>query len=86
MNDIRSLVEQSPQNIENINLKTADSALRKRLWHELALMQTVSITSSSSMNIEVSAVNTGKGSGHCTSMQSIRSYHERGYGNRRQFK
>ena len=60
VNDIRSLVEQSPQNIENINLKTADSALRKRLWHELALMQTVSITSSSSMNIEVSAVNTGK--------------------------
>ena len=60
MNDIRSLVEQSPQNIENINLKTADSALRKRLWHKLALMQTVSITSSSSMNIEVSAVNTGK--------------------------
>ena len=60
VNDIRSLVEQSPQNIENINLKTADSALRKRLWHKLALMQTVSITSSSSMNIEVSAVNTGK--------------------------
>ncbi len=60
VNDIRSLIEQSPQNIENINLKTADSALRERLWNQLALMQTVSITSSSSMNIEVSAVNTGK--------------------------
>ena len=60
VNDIRSHIEQSPQNIENINLKTADSTLRKRLWDELALMQTVSITSSSSMNIEVSAVNTGK--------------------------
>ncbi|MFR1213451.1 MAG: hypothetical protein ACLSCV_00525 [Acutalibacteraceae bacterium] len=33
VNDIRSLIEQSPQNIENINLKTADSALRKRLWN-----------------------------------------------------
>jgi len=29
VNDIRSLVEQSPQNIENINLKTADSACGK---------------------------------------------------------
>lgn len=60
VDDIRSFIGQSPQNIENINLKTADCALRKRLWHELTLMQTVSITSSSSMNIEVSAVNTGK--------------------------
>lgn len=60
VNDIRSLIEQSPQNIENINLKTADRALRERLWNQLALMQTVSITASSSMNIEVSAVNTGK--------------------------
>lgn len=60
VNDIRSLIEQSPQNIENINLKTADRTLRERLWNQFALMQTVSITASSSMNIEVSAVNTGK--------------------------
>lgn len=60
VDDICSVIEQSPQNIENINLKTADSALRKKLWNELALMQTVSITASSSMNIEVSAINTGK--------------------------
>lgn len=60
VNDIRSLIEQSPKNIENINLKTADRALRERLWKQLELIPTVSITSSSSMNIEVSAVNTGK--------------------------
>ena len=60
VNDIRSLIEQSPQNIENINLKTADRTLRERLWNQFALMQTVSITASSTMNIEVSAVNTGK--------------------------
>ena len=60
VNDIRSLIDQSPQNIENINLKTADRTLRERLWNQFALMQTVSITASSSMNIEVSAVNTGK--------------------------
>lgn len=60
VNDIRSLIEQSPQNIENINLKTADRTLRERLWNQFALMQTVSITAFSSMNIEVSAVNTGK--------------------------
>ena len=60
VNDIRSLIEQSPQNIENINLKTADRTLRERLWNQFTLMQTVSITASSSMNIEVSAVNTGK--------------------------
>ena len=60
VNDIRSLIEQSPQNIENINLKTADRTLRERQWNQFALMQTVSITASSSMNIEVSAVNTGK--------------------------
>ena len=29
VNDIRSLIEQSPQNIENINLKTADRTLRE---------------------------------------------------------
>ena len=56
VNDIRSLIEQSPQNIENINLKTADRTLRERLWNQFALM----LTASSSMNIEVSAVNTGK--------------------------
>lgn len=60
VNDIRSVIEQSSENIENINLKTADRALRQKLWNELELMQTVSITASSSMNIEVSAINTGK--------------------------
>lgn len=60
VDDIRAVIEQSPENIENINLKTADKQLRQTLWNQLVLMQTVSITSSSAMNIEVSAADTGK--------------------------
>lgn len=58
--NIRVFTKETLYGIENINIKIADTSLREQLWKQLEELQTVSITGSSHLNIEVSALNTGK--------------------------
>lgn len=60
VDDVRILARQTLRGIENINLKIANTPLRTQLWGQLKALGTVAITASSDLNIEVSALNTGK--------------------------